>query len=50
MKLSPGQLMTLISDPKRAISQILRQSDIPNNEPLPEQLRLFEGFFGASDR
>jgi hypothetical protein len=45
IKLSPSQLLGLIAEPTRAAAQILRQSDLSPDEPLPEQLRLFENFY-----
>ncbi len=50
MKLSPSQLLGLISEPSRSIAQILRQKDLDSKQPLPEQLRLFESFFGDATR
>ncbi len=47
MKLSPSQLLGLLSEPGRSIAQILRQKNVDSVDPLPEQLRLFEGFYGA---
>lgn len=48
LRLTPTQLMTLVREPKTAIRQILRQNNRGDDEyPLPDQLRLFEGFYDA---
>jgi hypothetical protein len=40
--------MTLVREPKTGIRQILRQNNRGEEEyPLPDQLRLFEGFYAA---
>lgn len=46
IRLSPSQIRSLMEDPKRAIRQILGDSDLAEDAPLPDQLRLFEGFYG----
>lgn len=48
LKLTPNQLMTLVREPKTGIRQILRQNNRGESDyPLPDQLRLFEGFYDA---
>lgn len=48
LRLTPTQLVALVREPKTAIKQILRQHGRSEEDsPLPEQLRLFEGFYGA---
>lgn len=47
--LTPHQLMALVQEPKNTIRQILRQNNRQEDYPLPDQLRLFEGFYD-SDR
>ncbi len=44
--LTPGIIMQLMQDPKAAIRYLMRQTDRSPNQPLPDQLRLFEGFYG----
>lgn len=46
IKLKPGDILQLMQDPKRAIRQIMRTSDPAGDLPLPDQLRLFEKFYG----
>jgi len=49
LKLTPSQLVQLVREPRLAIRQMLRQygrSEV--DAPLPEQLRLFEGFYSAN--
>ena len=49
LRLTPNQLMTLVKEPKTGIRQILRQNNRGDgNYPLPDQLRLFEGFYEAN--
>lgn len=45
LKLMPSQLTALVQEPKAAIRQILRQNNRAENYRLPDQLRLFEGFY-----
>lgn len=48
LKLTPNQLMALVREPKTGIRQILRQNNRSEGDyPLPDQLRLFEGFYEA---
>lgn len=48
LRLTPNQLMTLVREPKTGIRQILRQNNRGEQDyPLPDQLRLFEGFYDA---
>lgn len=48
LRLTPSQLMALVKEPKTGIRQILRQNNRGDeNYPLPDQLRLFEGFYEA---
>ena len=50
MNLSPGQILALIDSPNPAIRDILAASNrSPDDEPLPEQLRLFEAFYAQSN-
>jgi len=49
LKLTPNQLVSLVREPKHAIRQILRQHGRSEEDfPLPEQLRLFEGYYSAA--
>lgn len=47
IKLSPTDILKLMQDPKRAIREIVRSNDRSGDAPLPEQLRLFESFYGS---
>ena len=48
LRLTPNQLMALVREPKTGIRQILRQNNRGDDDyPLPDQLRLFEGFYEA---
>lgn len=48
LRLTPNQLMALVREPKTGIRQILRQNNRGDEDyPLPDQLRLFEGFYEA---
>ena len=49
MRLTPDQVLALVHSPRRAISQILATNNRTPEEPLPEQLRLFEAFYAQSD-
>ena len=49
MRLTPNQVLTLVNTPDRAIRQILAASNRSSDEPLPEQLRLFEMFYAESN-
>lgn len=46
LNLSAGQLLGLINDSKATIRDILSSVSEPD-APLPEQLRLFEGYYGS---
>ena len=46
IRLSPHQIQSLVDDPRPAIRQVLRQYDLPDDAPLPEQLQLFESYYG----
>jgi len=48
LRLTPSQLLALVQEPRATIRQILRQNNRKEDYPLPEQLRLFEGFYGAA--
>lgn len=48
MILSAAQLSTLIQKPRAAIKEILGQSNRTPDEPLPDQLQLFEGYYGGA--
>ena len=48
MTLTPDQILALVNDPHRAIRGILSASNRAFDEPLPEQLRLFEMFYAES--
>lgn len=48
MLISGEQLLKLISNPKRAIDELLSQNNRTSGDALPEQLLLFEGFYNAS--
>jgi hypothetical protein len=47
MILSGSQVLGLVKHPKKTIREILAQSDrvYEVNEPLPDQLRLFETYY-----
>jgi hypothetical protein len=45
MKITPRQLSGLIAKPKETIRNILAQNNRIFDEDLPDQLRLFEGFY-----
>ena len=49
MRLTPDQVLALVDSPRRAINQILAAKNRTPDEPLPEQLRLFEAFYAQSD-
>ena len=49
MNLSPDQILMLVNDTNRAIREILSASNRVLDEPLPEQLRLFEMFYADSN-
>ena len=49
MHLSPDQILALVASPSRAIRQILATNNRSPEEPLPEQLRLFEMFYAESN-
>jgi len=48
IKLTPSQLMAFVEEPRAAIRQVLKQHNREGEYPLPEQLQLFGGFYGAS--
>jgi hypothetical protein len=45
MLLSGSQLMGLVKDPKTTIREILRSNNRTGEDPLPEQLSLFEAYY-----
>lgn len=45
LKLTSFQLLEIVSSPKQAIKTILAASNRTTDEPLPEQLRLFEMYY-----
>ncbi len=47
MTLTTSQLLGLVKSPKRAIQDILAANNREGEEPLPEQLLLFEGYYHA---
>ena len=49
MTLAPNQILELIDSPNPAIRSILAASKRTPDEPLPEQLRLFEAFYAQSN-
>ena len=49
LHLTPGQVLGLVQSTKRAIREILAASNRSSDEPLPEQLRLFEMFYAESN-
>ena len=49
MTLAPDQILALIDSPSPAIRRILAASNRTPDEPLPEQLRLFEAFYAESN-
>ena len=46
ISLAPDIILQLMSDPKGAIRKVMRRRDHDPDQPLPDQLRLFEGFYG----
>jgi hypothetical protein len=46
IRITPTQLLGLVEEPKTFIRQILRQHGRMHMYPLPEQMQLFEGFYG----
>lgn len=46
ISLPPDIILQLMSDPKGAIRKVMRRGDHDPDQPLPDQLRLFEGFYG----
>lgn len=46
IRLTPSDILELMEDPKRAIRQIMRSNDRSGDAPLPDQLRMFESFYG----
>ncbi|WP_339706474.1 hypothetical protein [uncultured Sphingosinicella sp.] len=46
IRLSPSDILNLMRDPKRTIREIVRSNDRSGDAPLPDQLRLFENFYG----
>ena len=49
MSLTPDQVLLLVDSPSPAIRRILAASNRTPDEPLPEQLRLFEAFYAQSN-
>ena len=49
MNLTPERILALVDSPSQAIRQILAASNRSPDEPLPEQLRLFETFYAQSN-
>jgi hypothetical protein len=47
MELKPAQILQLMQDPTRAIREILGRAGAAADTPLPDQLRLFEAFYGS---
>ena len=48
LRITPSQLLALVRESRSAIKQILRQHGRTEEDyPLPEQMRLFEGFYSA---
>ena len=45
--ISSSELLGLVRQPRRAIATILEQQNRIQDEPLPDQLRLFEGFYAG---
>jgi hypothetical protein len=45
--LSGRQLIGLVSEPRKTVREILAASDRSVEEPLPDQLQLFQGFYGT---
>jgi hypothetical protein len=48
LRLTPSQIVALVREPKAAIRQILRQNNRSDDYPLPDQLRLFEGYYDST--
>ncbi|WP_313325968.1 hypothetical protein [Sphingobium yanoikuyae] len=46
ISLAPDVILQLMSDPKGAIRKVMRRGGHDPDQPLPNQLRLFEGFYG----
>jgi hypothetical protein len=46
--LTPEQVMGLVSNSREAIKDILRHNSISSDAPLPEQLKLFEAYYGSA--
>ena len=49
MTLTPDQILGLVDSPSQAIRRVLAASNRTPDEPLPEQLRLFETFYAQSN-
>ena len=49
MNLAPDQILALMDSPNSTIRRILAASNRTPDEPLPEQLRLFEAFYAQSN-
>ena len=49
MNITPDQLLELVDSSSRAIRRILAASNRSPDDPLPEQLRLFETFYAQHD-
>lgn len=50
VRLTPSQILGLIEEPRTFIRQILRQHGRTHEYPLPEQMQLFEGFYGDASQ
>jgi hypothetical protein len=48
MILALGDLVALVEEPRQAIERILAAQNRANPEPLPDQLKLFEGYYVAA--
>ncbi len=48
MHLKPAQVLALVDEPSRGIREILANTERSDDEPLPEQLQLFELFYADS--
>ncbi len=47
MSLSPTELLGLVREPREFIRLVLASQNRSDEEELPEQMRLFEGYYGA---
>jgi len=46
--LSGKQLMGLVNEPRKTINEILTATNRIDTEPLPDQLQLFQGYYGSA--